>query len=246
MANNLTPVDPRLDWTVGRDGVPFKDWGTYSISWVRDQANGGPYMPKKIIHEKGSGQEATVGWQPQQQSSINMHIFRYGDLLLMLAEAEVETGDFAVGALGLVNQIRTRAGVTAQGPGTSRADMAIAPSDARITWARYNVRPYLAFPDVNYARQAVRFERRLELAMEGQRLFDLRRWGIAAPVVNGYLTGTGAAPYGSNGGREDARRTYKTSAEAFTARHRFYPIPQVQIDLSKTGGTENLKQNTGW
>jgi len=246
VSNNLTPVDPRLDWTVGRDGVPFKDWGTFSITWVRDQANGGPYMPKKVIHEKGSGQEATVGWQPQQQSSINMHIFRYGDLLLMLAEAEVETGDFAVGALGLVNQIRTRAGVTAQGPGATRADMAIAPNDARITWARYNVRPYLAFPDVNYARQAVRFERRLELAMEGQRLFDLRRWGIAAAVVNGYLTGTGPAPYGTNGGREDARRTYKTSAEAFTARHRFYPIPQVQVDLSKTGATENLKQNPGW
>jgi hypothetical protein len=245
VAGSAAAVDPRLDWTVGRDGVPFKDWGNYSITWVRDQANGGPYMPKKIIHEKGSGQEASVGWQPQQQSSINIHIYRYADLLLMLAEAYVETGNLA-GARTIVNQIRARAAVTAQGPGTSRADMAITPSDTRITWATYRIAPYPAFPDVNYARQAVQFERRLELAMEGQRLFDLRRWGNAAAVINGYLTGTGAAPWGSNGGREDARRTYKTSAEAFTARHRFYAVPQQQIDLSKVGGQETLTQNAGW
>jgi hypothetical protein len=245
VAGNAAAVDPRLDWTVGRDGVPFKDWGNYSITWVRDQANGGPYMPKKIIHEKGSDQEATVGWQPQQQSSINIHIYRYADLLLMLAEADVETGNLP-GALTIVNQIRARAAVTAQGPGATRADMAISPSDTRITWATYRIGPYPAFPDANYARQAVQFERRLELAMEGQRLFDLRRWGNAAAVINGYLTGTGAAPYGSNGGREDARRTYKTSAEAFTARHRFYAVPQQQIDLSKSGGELTLTQNPGW
>jgi hypothetical protein len=205
VAGNMAPVDPRLDWTVGRDSVPFKDWGLYSIKWVRDPANGGPYMPKKIIHEQGSGQEASVGWVPQQQSSINIHIYRYADLLLMLAEAYVETGNLS-GALSIVNQIRARAAAKAQGPGTSRADMAIDPHDSRITWATYNIAPYPAFPDANYARQAVRFERRLELAMEGQRLFDLRRWGIAKEAINGYLRGTGPAPYGSNGGREDARR----------------------------------------
>src|SRR2546423_1936582 len=183
VAGSAAAVDPRLDWTVGRDGVPFKDWGNYSITWVRDQANGGPYMPKQIIPQNGSGQEATVGWQPQQQSSINIHIYRYADLLLMLAEAYVETGNLP-GALSIVNQIRARAAVNAQGPGNTRTDMAIKPNDTRITWATYNVQPYPAFPDANYARQAVRFERRLELAMEGQRLFDLRRWGHAAGVIH--------------------------------------------------------------
>ena len=245
IAGNMAPVDPRLDWTVGRDGVPFKDWGPYSIKWVRDPANGGPYMPKKIIHEQGSGQEAAVGWVPQQQSSINMHIYRYADLLLMLAEAYIETGNRG-GALTIVNQIRARAGVKAQGPGANRGDMAIDPSDTRITWAKYNVQPYPAFPDDNYARQAVRFERRLELAMEGQRLFDLRRWGIAKAVINGYLRGTGPAPYGTNGGREDARRSYKTSAEDYGDKHRWYFIPQDQIDLSKVGTELRLKQNPLW
>lgn len=260
-AGNLAPVDPRLDWTVGREGVPFKDWGLYHVTWVRDQANGGPYMPKRIIHEKASGQEATVGWQPQQQSSINIHLYRYADLLLMLAEADVETGNLA-GALALVNQVRARAAVAAQGcaagSGTDVAAtypqctgdtrLAVPINDPTITWAVYRISPYPSFPDAAYAREAVRMERRLELAMEGQRLFDLRRYGMAyaKAVINGYLTGAGAAPWGSNGGREDTRRSYKTSAEAFADRHRWYAIPQDQIDISKVGGQETLTQNPGW
>jgi hypothetical protein len=246
IAGNTAAVDPRLDWTVGRDGVPFKDWGNYSIAWVRDPGNGGPYMPKKIIHEKGSGAEATVGWQPQQQSSINIHLYRYADVLLNLAEAEVETGDLA-GALAIVNQIRTRAGVTAQGPGTDRASMAVPINDPRITWATYRVGLYPAFPSAAFAREAVQTERRLELAMEGQRLFDLRRYGTFTAVITGYLRGGGTVSGGGGGGgREDARRSYKLAAELPTARHRWYPIPNNQIDLSKTGGTSPLAQNTGW
>jgi hypothetical protein len=238
VTGNMTPVDPRLDWTVGRDGVPFKDWGNYNISWVRDPVNGGPYMPKKIIHEKGSGAEATVGWQPQQQSSINIHLYRYADLLLMLAEAEVETGDLA-GATAIVNQIRTRAAQTAQGPGTDRASTAIPINDARITWATYKIGLYPVFGSAQAGRDAVQTERRLELAMEGQRLFDLRRYGTFTAVITGYLRGVG-------GGREDARRVYKATAELPTARHRWYAIPDNQIQLSKVGGQDMLKQNTGW
>jgi hypothetical protein len=254
VAGTQTPVDPRLDWTVGRDGVPFKDWGLYHISWVRDVTNGGPYMPKKNIHEKASGAETTVGWQPQQQSSINIHLFRYADLLLMTAEAMVETGDLN-GARTIVNQIRTRAAVAAQGcaasgdndvaatypqcAGDSR--LAVPINDPKITWATYKVGLYPSFPDANYAREAVRAERRLELAVEGQRFFDLRRWGTVASVINGYLTGIGGGKEASN-----ARRAYLTAAEPIAAKHRFYPIPQVQVDLSKVGSTDNLKQNPGW
>ena len=68
--------------------------GTYSIAngWVRDIPNGGPYGPKKNAHEKASGAESNVGWQNTQLNSVNIHLFRYADLLLLLAEAEVETG----------------------------------------------------------------------------------------------------------------------------------------------------------
>lgn len=239
-AGNMAPVDPRLDWTVGRDSVPYKDWGLYSIAagWVRDVGNGGPYSPKKNAHEKASGAESNVGWQNTQLNSVHIHLFRYADLLLMLAEAYVETGNLE-GARQIVNQIRARAAVTAQGPGTTAANMAVPINDPSITWATYKIGQYPAFPSASYARDAVRAERRLELAMEGQRMYDLRRWGIADATLNGYLNGVG-------GGSEKSRRTYLTSAEAVAARHKWFPIPDLQIQLSQVNGQSNLKQNTGW
>jgi len=238
---DLLPVDPRLDWTVGREGVPLKDWGLYTVAaYARDLANGGPYSPKKNIHEQSSGSELlTGGWAPTQQNDVNIHLFRFADALLLEAEARVETGDLAT-ATTLVNMVRTRAGVKAQGPGTSRATIAVPINDPSITWAVYRVSPYpTTFASAAFAREAVRTERRLELAMEGQRFFDLRRWGIGATVINGYLKGVG-------GGREDTRRLYLANAEAYTARHNLFPIPNIQIDLSKVGAESRLTQNTGW
>jgi starch-binding outer membrane protein, SusD/RagB family len=247
-ASDLSPVDPRLDWTVGRDRVPFKDWGLYLCSsvrstciaqaWVRDPDNGGPYGPKKNVHEQAAAAESPTGWQTTQLNSVNMHLFRYADMLLLLAEAMVETNDLA-GALAIVNQIRARAGVKAQGPGTNRATIAVPINDPSITWANYEIGLYPSFPNQAYAREAVRAERRLELAMEGQRLFDLRRWGTFVAELNGYINGIG-------GGAEETRRLYKASAATVEPKHGLYPIPQVQIDLSKVGTTETLTQNTGW
>jgi hypothetical protein len=95
------------------------------------------------------------------------------------------------------------------------------------------------FPTQAYARNAVRAERRLELAMEGQRLFDLRRWAIADATINAYINGVG-------GGAERNRRLYKAAAEPFAAKHALYPIPQIQISLSRVGGQDRLTQNPGW
>ncbi len=239
-AGNMAPVDPRLDWTVGRDGVPYKDWGPMSIAngWIRDIGNGGPYTPKKNAHEKASGAESNVGWQNTQLNSVHIHLYRYADALLLLAEALVETNDLE-GARQIVNQIRTRAGVTAQGPGTSSSNMAVPINDPSITWATYQIGLYPPFPSQAYARTAVRAERRLELAMEGQRLFDLRRWGVADVEINGFINGQG-------GGAEKTRRLFLTSAEPFGTKHKYYPIPDLQIQFSVVNGTPQLKQNPGW
>jgi hypothetical protein len=233
-AQKATPVDPRLDWTVGRDGVPYKDWGPHASDWIRAPAYGGPYSPKKNAHEKASGAQSTVGWTNTQLNSVNIHIFRYADMLLLLAEAEVEAGSLET-ARQIVNEIRARAAVKVQGPGADRANMAVPINDPSITWATYRVGQYTA-PWTNQAdaRTRVRYERRLELAMEGQRFFDLRRWGIADQTLNSYLT------------VEKTRRLYLTGAEPFTARHRWYPIPPIQIELSKVGAESPLKQNPGW
>jgi hypothetical protein len=233
-AANKAAVDPRLDWTVGRDGVPYKDWGVHASDWIRSLSYGGPYSPKKNIHEKASGAESAVGWVPTQLNSVNIHIFRYADLLLMLAEAEVEAGSLE-NARTIVNEIRNRAAQKVQGPGTDRASMAVAITDPRITWATYRVSPYSSpFTSQADGRTKVRYERRLELAMEGQRFFDLKRWGIMETTLAAYLAA------------EKSRRLYLTGAEVPAARHRLFPIPAIQIELSKSGGTSSLKQNTGW
>jgi len=249
---NTVPVDPRLDWTVGRDSVPYKDWGLFSIKagWVRDIGNGGPYSPKKNAHEKASGAESTVGWQNTQLNSVKIHLFRYADLLLMLAEAYVEGGQLE-NARTIVNQIRTRAAQTAQGCGTTAiaAKYPLCANDTRMAvpindpvtaqWATYKIGNYTtAWTDQNYARDAVRAERRLELAMEGQRFFDMRQYGQAyvSNFVTTFITKEGTT----------ARRQFLSGAETFSAKHMLYPIPQLQIDLSKVNGVPALKQNTGW
>jgi starch-binding outer membrane protein, SusD/RagB family len=227
-------LDPRLDWTVGRDGVPFKDWGAHAPNWIRSPTYGGPYSPKKNIHERASNSQQTAGgWAPTQQNAVNIHIFRYADMLLLLAEAEVEAG-ILENARTIVNEIRARAGARVQGPGTSATDMAVPINDPSITWADYEVGLYPSFPSQTYARDAVRLERRLELAMEGQRFFDLRRWGTAPAVLNAYIA------------VERTRRPHLASAETFATKHALYPIPAIQIELSKVEGQNRLTQNSGW
>jgi hypothetical protein len=250
VASKADTVDPRMDWTIGRDSVPYKDWGLHLPSWIRAPGYGGPYSPKKNAQEKASGAVSKVGWQPEQENGVRIHIYRFADLLLLDAEAKVETNDLA-GALVLVNRVRARAAQKAQGCGSSDAgtvakypgcatnsNMAVALNDPSIQWATYMVNPYPAFADQASARLAVDIERRLELGMEGQRLFDLQRYGTttATQVMADYLAKE-ATP---------ARRTYKTAQLPYGARNDLYPIPQVEIDISKVNGQSMLTQNPGW
>ena len=159
----------------------------------------------------------------------------------MAAEAEIETGNLER-AREYVNMVRTRAGNCAQGPGTSAADVLVAPDDASITWANYNVGTYdAAWTDANAARDAVRLERRIELAQEGHRMYDLRRWGILATTMNAY--------FAANNARDDAdasKRRYLSAAFTVEAKHQAFPLPGQQVDLSEVDGTPMLQQNTGF
>jgi hypothetical protein len=231
---DLTPddvVDPRLDWTVGRDDVPFLDWGNHEAGWIRARAWAGPYSMKKTVYEQASNAESSVGWVPTQLHNMNLHLLRYADVMLLLAEAQIMTGDLN-GALDLINQIRTRAAAGAQGP--NGGPVVVPMDDAGITWATYDVQPYPSFPDADYALDALKMERRLELGMEGHRLFDLIRWGDAIEVINDYLA------------VESTRRAYLTGAATFEQKHMMYPIPFTQIELSTVEGEERLVQNPGW
>jgi len=104
-----------------------------------------------------------------------------------------------------------------------------------VPWAQYRIGLYPTFASQTVARQAVRYERRLELAMEGQRFFDLRRWGGADTVIANYIT------------KEETRIPYLGLANTFSLpQYGRYPIPTVQIELSRVGTEDRLQQNPGW
>jgi starch-binding outer membrane protein, SusD/RagB family len=254
-AGRTDAIDPRLDWTVGRDNVPYKDWGVHRRGWIRDAAYSGPYSPKKNAHEIAdtAESEGTAGWTPSQTNDMPIHLFRYADMLLLLAEAEVEVGSL-VNAMTIVNQIRARASQTAQGCGsgdttvtnrypscagnTTLAEPLIqgAVYDSLVTpWGLYRIGQYAAFPTQAYARAAVRYERRLELALEGQRFFDLRRWGGADTTITSYRAA------------EAPRVPHVGLGGTFTLpKYARYPIPSVQIELSRVGTEDRLQQNPDW
>jgi len=225
-------VDPRLDWTAGRDDVPFLDWGVHEAGWIRDRAWAGPFSAKKTVYEQAAGAASAVGWAPYQLNSLNRHLLRYADVMLLLAEAEIQAGSLDNARL-LINEIRTRAAQGAQGP--TGGPVVVPIDDASITWATYDVRTYPpAGWDATTAMAALKMERRLELGMEGHRLFDLRRWGDAIDVLNDYLA------------VESTRRAYIGAAFEFEERHMLYPLPITQIELSTVEGEQRLVQNTGW
>ncbi|HTE26264.1 RagB/SusD family nutrient uptake outer membrane protein [Flavitalea sp.] len=218
------PLDPRLDWTVGRRGIPYYDWGLHpGRDWIRVVSYGGPYTPKKNTYYKGDiGTLAgTVGWG-FANNALNFTPMRFADVLLMAAEAEIEVGSLTT-ALTYINRIRTRA---ANSPVLNGANPA----------ATYAVSNYVSLGDKVSARKIVRFERKLELAMEGHRFFDLVRWGIADVVLNNEYFA-----------KENVRRKSALEGSVFTkGKHEYLPIPEFAIARSIIDGKETLKQNPGY
>ena len=104
------PLDPRLDWSVGRRGIPYWDWGVHTGSdWIRDQTYGGVYSPKKQVYKKSQeGQYTDVTSWTSGFTANGYRMIRYADILLLLAECQIETGDLS-GALANVNLVRARA-----------------------------------------------------------------------------------------------------------------------------------------
>lgn len=225
-AGDPDPLDPRVDYAAGRTGVPYLDWDIHSDGWIRGQGYQGWYSPKKTVHLKANPTLAG-GWTGTQLSALNMPLMRYSDVLLMAAECEVEIGSLEK-AREYVNMIRERAGNCAQG---KVGDLMVPIDSPDITWANYNVGTYDSpWTDKDAARSAVRTERRLELALEGHRVFDLRRWGNYAAHMAEYVA------------REKVLVPALNNAQPVTARHDAFPIPAIEI--SKSNGT--LTQNPGY
>ena len=213
-------VDPRLDHTVGIDGHPYKYDNTkpFSNSWVRDAGVYGNFHTMRNQQLATSGSYFKLG--PFMGSAKNYDIIRYDEVLLMQAEAYIELGQQDQ-ALPLINMIRTRAAAS-----TGRLKKA----DGTFA-SNYNINTYSAAGwTTEFARKALQWERRLEFATEGQRFFDLVRWGIAEPTLNAYIN------------VEKARRPYLATAKFTAGRDEYLPIPQSEITFTKG----LYKQNPGY
>lgn len=203
--NTTANVDPRLDFIVGRPGVT---WKTYTETpclntWVRDQSTYGQHCCKRFFVSPESS-EMYNGW-PWGASALNWNIIRYADVLLWKAEALIEIGDDLETARQLINEIRSRAA----DPAYWVRDF----NDPSKYAANYVIGTYPASGwTQDYARKALRFETRLETAMEGERFFDLVRWGIAAETMNAYFS------------REKAARPYYLEAHFTEGRDEYFPI----------------------
>jgi len=217
-------VDPRIDHTMAIPGRPFKYRNTVNnsgdmianISWARVPGVYG-YM-YNMKEQQAPDCSCYYKNGPFMGTSRNIEFIRYADVLLMKAEALIQL-DRKDEALPIINQVRTRAKNSTSWPTEAGA------SDI------WNIGTYPSFPTKDYAWKALKFERRLEFAMEGHRWYDLVRWGEAAETLNKYLE------------VEKVRRPFLGAAVFTPGRDEYYPIPQKEIDF--TGGSL-YKQNPGY
>ena len=215
---NTDKVDPRLYHTVALPGVPYKydKKNIFDESWTRNKAVYGLYSSLK--ENVALNDPSSVLIDPFRANTKNKIVIRYADVVLMRAEALIEL-DREKEALPLINEIRERAKKsTGLIDYAENVDIALYVDNVNCNWTK------------PYAREALRWERRLELAMESQRFFDLVRWGIADSVINTFYK------------EEAPKRTYYENAHFEKNRAEYVPILQQQINFSK----QVYKQNYGY
>lgn len=222
ISNRDANVDPRLDFTIGRVDIRWKTWdvATMTTGWVREPATYGYHVSKRFVVSP-EDPNMISGW-PWGASSLNWQIIRFADILLWKAEALIESDGDLETARQLINRIRNRAKNSAYTKDWENPDKYA---------ANYKIAEYPAQDwNKDYARKALHHEYKLEKALEGERFFDLVRWGTAEKVMNAYLTG------------EKSKRAYYKDAKFTAGKDEYFPIPQAQINFS--GGL--YKQNAGY
>lgn len=220
-------VDVRLDHTIARPGLPWLDMQVYD--WTPREANVyGPYSPKKrLVSKNNSGYLSSWPYT----TSLNVYIIRYADVLLWRAESAIELGDLETGRK-YINEVRQRAATSKPVMWSDiPASSANIPAGASGAVANYKVGLYPAFTNKEQAIEALRTERRLEFALEGERFFDLVRWGIADETINKYID------------HEKTFRTHLTNAHFVKGKNEYFAIPQSVIDQC---GSNVIKQNPNY
>ena len=206
-------ADPRLFLTVGLPDLPYEFNANYimdrSSTWSRSNGLYGYYVTlKQNVDPDG---DYIVRGNGYWGSPMNHIVIRYADVLLMRAEALIQLNDGRIQeAIDLINEVRNRAR-------QSTAMISNYPADYNVT---FNVRPYTGSYSQQEALEMLKFERRLELAMECDRFFDLVRWGDAYDVLTRYYA-------------QEADNCTIYSNAAFTPnKNEYLPIPFAQISAS--------------
>ncbi|WP_375586864.1 RagB/SusD family nutrient uptake outer membrane protein [Flagellimonas aurea] len=207
-----TPVDPRLDHSIGRPGITWKKWEGMPMqdNWNRDIATYGYYVRKKNQIDPYSDLRSSGGF-PWAKGALDWPLIKISDVMLWKAEAAIELNDVETG-MTIINQIRTRA---------KNSPRVYDFNDPNNPAANYSIELYPTTGVTQaYARKALRMERRLELHNEGHHFYDLVRWGIAPSWINDYMLA------------ESGKRSYYSGASFTAGRDEFLPIPQIEIDAS--------------
>lgn len=193
--------DPRRDWTILN---PTDD----QIETANEEIYlGSRYLNRKIMWMDYNGNVPKLAHN--SRGPLNNRQIRYADVLLMHAEACIETGDLA-SAQADINLVRSRA----------RAEASSTDALPDFPYGSYAL-------NADDLRKALRHERRVELAMEGHRWFDLCRWGIAKQTMDAYAATESA----------EARQHMATFVEG---KHELLPIPSKEIELNP------MNQNNGY
>jgi starch-binding outer membrane protein, SusD/RagB family len=244
-------LDPRIDIIMGRKGIPFFDWGPHpGDTWIRSPGDDGHFSPKKDSYAKavqGTLSDASSNWANVELAAVNVNLIRFADILLWDAECAAVAGNYVLAETD-VNMIRTRAANPlgwVYSNGTFDAP-SYTYKGGTIPADQYKVAPYPpGYFTAATAMPAIIMERRIELAEEGHRFFDLQRWQVAGnPLLPAnYMTTTLNAFAAIEAPLHPAQYQGVTFT---TGKSEYFPIPQGQIDVENSGGKINLKQITGY
>ena len=194
------PTDPRRDETIWRPAAGEMD------TPAQETYLGDSLCSRKYAMYTDGTNGGCYHLTHDSRGPLNNKQIRYSDVLLMYAEACCETGDLTT-AEKYLNEVRSRVGLAAF-PYTATIQ------GEQVTYSN----------NQEDLRKAIRHERRVELAMEGHRWFDLCRWGIAKETMDSYLAG-------------ETAEAQAESAPFQKGKHELFPIPSKEIDI--TGIAQN-------
>ena len=221
--NPYAQRDPRLDHTLFiptfSDDVPGEQLFNGSIYDPRPGSGTGDQVEVDYFRTKtGFSMQKYINEEDfidPSNGGVNFILIRYADVLLTYAEAKIEAGDIDDSVYQAINQIR----------------------------ARVDMPPISDGLDGDELLQVVRHERKVELALEGLRFFDLRRWKTAEDVMHGPIEGMHYIPVGEPTTSDNIRTLiYRGTIRSFNpARDYLFPIPQQELLL-----VPGLEQNAGY